>query len=132
VVSSRVVRIAGLAVGAAALVFALLPFSTSFRPDPKTRHEVLYPSFVVSCRAPVVEATRPSSQDGGWFGYAPLTSTPETQGFIGRAACYEPARNRLIVSAAGLFGAALLGWVSASLGGDPGPLRRRRWRPKPA
>jgi len=126
VISNRLVRIAGLVVGGAALVFALVPFTTSI-----TLHDFAgdYPPTTLSCRSPLIEVTRPAPSDAGWFGYAPLTAAPPN--FFGRP-CSEPARNRLIVSAVGLFVAALLGWVSARIGGDPGPLRRRRWRPKPA
>jgi hypothetical protein len=119
VLSSRVVRIVGLVVGGAALVFALLPFSATYVTTQMAPARAL-------CDAPVVEATR-TPAEGGWFGYAPLTSTPLSQGHL----CHDEARHRLIVSAGGLFVAALLGWVSARLGGDSGPLGRRRWRPEP-
>jgi hypothetical protein len=123
VVSSRVVRVAGLLIGAAALVLALLPFTTSF-----TLHDIsgAYPPVPVSCGPPVVEATRAPSRADGWFGYAPLTAAPAS-GFSVHA-CHEPARHRLIGSAIGFLIAALLGWWSARLAGDIGV--RRRW-PEP-
>ncbi len=119
-VPNRVVRLAGLVVGSAALVFALLPFTVVYGDSLVTQQ-------TVACRAPLVEVARPAPQHGGWYGYAPLTSTP-----IGRHTCHGPARHRLIVSAAGLVVAALLGWVSARIDGGRGRARRRVWRPHPA
>ena len=117
-VPGRAVHYAGLAIGAAALLFALLPFTTSH-----TLVDVAgpYPSTAVSCGPPIAEATHPPPHDSGWFGYAPLTSTPS--GFPARP-CYEPARDRLVFSVAGLFVAAVLGWFTARVG----PPRGRRWR----
>jgi len=126
VVPSRVLRYAGLAVGAAALVIALLPFATSF-----TLFDVSgpYPPTSVSCGPPIVEATRTPPTDGGWFGYAPLTGA--SAGF-NRHVCYEPARHRLTFSAVLLFIAVLLGWASMRGGRADGRVPRHRWRPRPA
>jgi hypothetical protein len=109
VISSRVVRCAGLAIGATAVLFALLPFTTSY-----TLLDVSgpYPSTSVSCGPPVVEATHSQPRNSGWFGYAPLTSTP--YGFQAHP-CYAPARDRLVLSTVGLFAAVLLGWFAARI-----------------
>jgi hypothetical protein len=111
-------------IGAAAVAFALLPFSTSF-----TLRDISgrYPPTAVSCGPPVVEATRTPPKEAGWFGYAPLTST--RPGFT-TYPCYEPARQRLAISAIGLFLAVLLGWWSFRI--EQGNGRARRWRPRPA
>ena len=120
-VSSRVLRYAGLAVGAVALVIALLPFATNWGDSLLLAHST-------SCGPPIVEATRTPPKDGGWFGYAPLTATPS--GFEAHP-CYEPARHRLTISAIGLFAAGRLGWFAGRID-RPGRFYRRRWRTRPA
>jgi hypothetical protein len=82
----------------------------------------------VACRAPLIEVTRPMPKPGGWYGYAPLTSTPPAFPY----SCHGSARQRLGISAVGLFVAALLGWWSVGIDRDDGRARRRRWRPHPA
>jgi len=122
VVPSRVLRYAGLAVGAAALVIALLPFAASGGDSVLMAHST-------SCGPPIVEATRTPPTDGGWFGYAPLTGA--SAGF-NRHVCYEPARHRLTFSAVLLFLAVLLGWASMRRDRSDGGVPRHRWRPHPA
>jgi hypothetical protein len=126
VVSSRAVRVAGLVVGAAALVLALAPFRTGV-----TLHDEAgaYPTFARSCGPSVVEATRTPPHDAGWFGYVPVASTA-VLGAPG--ACHEAAKPRLAWSAVGLLVAALLGWWSARLDRGDRRSRRHRWRPHPA
>ena len=112
-------RIAGLVIGAAALLFALMPYAVA------TNAYVSSPR--VWCGPAAVEVTHTPPKTGGWYGYAPLTSTP-----INPSSCYPPARHRLVLSAIGLFLAMLLGWWSAHLDRGDDRFRRRRWRPRPA
>jgi hypothetical protein len=112
-------------------VLAWLPFGTRFT-LPTGGFAIRYPPTSVSCGPAVVEAIRTPPRDAGWFGFTPLTSTPEARGVVADGACYEPARHRLIVSAVGLFVAALLGWWSFRIERDDGWTRRRRRRPSSA
>jgi hypothetical protein len=122
VVPSRVLRYAGLAVGAAAVVIALLPFTAS-------RVDSVLMAHSTSCGPPIVEATRTPTTDGGWFGYSPLTGAPAD---FNRHVCYRPARHRLTVSAVLLFIAVLLGWASMRMDRPGRTYGRHRWRPHPA
>jgi hypothetical protein len=117
-------RYAGLLVAAAAVVVAVLPFRTGV-----TLYDVsgAYPTFARSCGPPIVEVTRTHPTDAGWFGYAPLTSTPLVNA---PGACHDAATGRLAWSAIGLLLASLLGWVAGRFDGGSGSFRRIRWRPR--
>ena len=58
------------------------------------------------CRAaaPIVDAWHGNKNDSGWFGYAPLTSTP-----MSFPTCRGEARHRLALAALGLLGSVALG-----------------------
>jgi hypothetical protein len=102
-----------IALGIAAVAIALLPFSGGTTINNGT-------GFLASahCTAPVVSSWHSPRTRPGWFGYAPLTSTPA----ISARPCQTPARQRLVVAVV-LAGGALLLWLLprrrlAASGGD--------------
>ena len=93
--------VVAVALGMAVVAIALAPFG---RPQP--RGSLTYGGFTESahCASPVVGAFRHEPATGGWFGYAPLTSTP----FVGPGSCQPAARHRLELAGVLALGAALL------------------------
>jgi hypothetical protein len=94
-------------------VIAVLPFG---RPLPRRMYTYTSETSVspTNCAAPILSAWRHEPANSGWFGYAPLTSTPVS----GPGSCKGEGRRRLACAAL-LMGPGLLGLF----------LRRRRFDP---
>jgi hypothetical protein len=106
---------AGIALAIAAAVIALLPFD-----PPAPRRTYTYGSgFSQSstCASPIVSAWRRDRPPSGWFGYAPLTSTPSALSLP----CRGPARHRLLIAAFPAVAALLLLLVRRRSGNAPDP-----------
>jgi hypothetical protein len=112
-----------IALAGGGVLMAVAPFD---RPTPSG----LLISGSPSCPAPIVSAWRHEDASSGWFGYAPLTSTPTSALGFSRFAedsvpiptavesCAEAARRRLAYAGL-LAGPGVLFWF----------LRRRRFDP---
>jgi hypothetical protein len=93
---TRVLRAAALFLVIGSVVFALTPFHVHLSsPGGGSVH--------VSCGAPIREAWH-STDDEGWFGYAPLNDGP----VVGLPSCAPKARQRLAASVSGVLVAGLL------------------------
>ena len=118
--TSRLLRIVGLAIVAAAVLVAVLPFRTTL-----PRHGtfvVSYPPIRSSCGPPITNAWHAERTR-----YLALSATnPEAPPGVG---CVTPARNRLAVSAVGFVLAVLLGIVARFIDRPPRSDRRRRAGP---
>ena len=93
---------AGFVVWGVAL--SLVPFS-----KPVASGYTAGPGVSTRCRAPIVSAWK-VDHDSGWFGYAPLTSTPLSSGFS-FPSCRGPARSRLELGALMIAFAIALGFA---------------------
>jgi hypothetical protein len=95
------------------VVIAVLPFG---HPLPRRMYTYTSESSVspTNCAAPILSAWRHEPAYSGWFGYAPLTSTP----LSGPGSCKAEARRRLAYAAV-LMGPGLLALL----------VRRRRFEP---
>lgn len=92
-----------LALAVIGIAFATLPFGLAGIPP-----ETWRPASAEHCSAPIVSAFR-TGKLGGWFGYAPLTSTPVN---VRLPTCKAAARRRLqyagmFILAAGVIAIAL-------------------------
>ena len=93
---------AGFVVWGVAL--SLVPFSPRVTPGSPAG-----PGFSTHCSAPIVSAWK-VQHDSGWFGYAPLTSTPLSSGFS-FPSCRGRARGRLELGALMIGLAMALGFA---------------------
>jgi len=82
----------------AGVVLAVLPFNRFWTPRGSFTYSVRSSTSSTRCPAPIVSAWRHEPTSSGWFGYAPLTSTPTPA----LESCAEAARRRLAY--AGLLG----------------------------
>jgi hypothetical protein len=89
----RKLLLVGIALAIIGVVAMALPFARPEpRPDPRrTTASGAYVTLGSRCKAPIISAWHRDS-DGGWFGYAPLTSVPSE---VVIASCKPPARRRL-------------------------------------
>ena len=128
--TSNLLRITAVLVVAYAIVFAVTPFSTA-QPEPHYALRNFQPrsgapssesgTFLavapqVHCSAPVIDAWRAPAASSGWFGYAPLTTTPVVFG----SGCRQTSRNRLRLSVLGLVVAFGLVVVARRIDRRPG------------
>ena len=109
--TSRLLRIVGLAIVVAAVLVAVLPFRTTL-----PRHGTLVvssPPIRSSCGPPITNAWHAERTR-----YLALSATnPEAPRGVG---CVKPARNHLAVSAGALILALLLAIVARSIDRPPG------------
>lgn len=93
------VVVIGLAV--AGVLLALLPFDRPWTPRGSFTYSAPSSISSTNCSAPIVSAWRHEPTSSGWFGYAPLASTPPLE------SCAAAARRRLVyaglLSGPGLF-----------------------------
>jgi len=103
----------GIVLATLGVVIAVLPFG---RPSPRRMYTYTSEASVspTNCAAPILSAWRHEPAYSGWFGYAPLTSTPVS----GSGSCKAEARQRLVYAAL-LAGPGVLSLF----------LRRRRFDP---
>jgi hypothetical protein len=100
---------AAIAIGVAFVALVVLPFNRV----PALGHAYARPGALnvsLHCGPPIVDAWRHDPAQSGWFGYAPLTSTPFAGPEIA-GPCRAPARHRLESVAFLVTGAAVLAFV---------------------
>ena len=104
-----------IALAAIGIAFAVLPFHlTGFPP------ELWRTSSAPHCSAPIVSAFR-APHDGGWFGYAPLTSTPVKMHL---PTCKAAASRRLQYAGMFILAAAVVAialWRDSNQAPEPRP-----------
>ena len=96
-----------IALGIAAIAIAFVP--VSYVPIGAVGAPVLANG--ATCKSPVVSSFEKQHDEGQWFGYAPLTSTPLSAGFTlptHLPTCRGMGRHRLIVAGFFAVGAFLL------------------------
>jgi hypothetical protein len=114
---ARGLRVVAIVLVLAGLFLVLAPFrSPGLVGATKERHDVDATS--LSCGAPVVDAWH-GEQPHGWFGYAPLTSSPPTHAEM--ADCRRDAGSRLALGLGSLVGAGALVAIATRMKPRPAP-----------
>lgn len=106
----RTLRVVAIVCALTALFIAFAPFrSRGIVGATEEYHDIGRTS--LSCRPPVIDAWR-GDRTRGWFGYAPLTETPELHDF---ADCRRDARPRLVLALGVLLVAVALAATATRL-----------------